>query len=1627
MSKHSENLRPPPARAAVWGDGPNGQSGSAFLLAVLAILLLGFSVVGGLRYVGPKVTLSRQQSISKQTTDLLRPALSAFVVRNYRLPCPADGSVAAGAATEGVENCTSLIATPSRGVVPWRTLGLQSGDGLDTWGARIGYAVSPGLMTGTPFKTSPPTALDAIMVTVNGVSAANRAYVLISFGADQMGAYLTSGSRVSPPTGAKEAPNAAAPFNNFVVWPTNTSVPRNSASYFDDWMVFESSAQICADANFNKPAANWTVCTSGNNTGPAPSSNNSSNNLISGNPSGGNSNAYACPPGSAYCPGSFNAGSAANTSSFVGSGNRTVWTPGGSTATLVGNVGFVSVGGAGSNGISIGNSLGQANGGGDWIGAASGTACPNPYAGSNPNYMPPGQPLMFQFTTSYPAFTFVDFIPDGGTQLQVDGYTAPVVSFTGNVSDGLVNITGVSTASNSQKGACGINISAPVAASLLTQGQNIAAGNDLPSGTTISGIVGTQVTASAAPTVQSAIDFLVAAPAGTTINNGCTGDVSASTVITNVSCATWPTGGQQQWIAGPTLAANTTVSSVAQAAATITLSAAATAAQPGSPLFVTPAGAPMIGFTGTVTKGSPSITNVSSILNLRKLQVVAGPAFQSTINANQAGTTVTLATNGVPTDTGITLAALGTRSDFMGKVTANSTAMTNIANIANLTAVAPANLVGQTISGPGIRAGTTIVSGAGSSPTATLTLSQPATYTSAAAGAYYAVPWTRVGTLMVSNGHLSNLNYGISFTGNVSNGSFSITDVSSILGLTLGAPVAGQGIRPGSTIAGISGGTITMSQGSTFSGSGGETISFVVTDASCNVVAALTGTLSAGGNTITNVPSVIGLAAGQTIVGNDIPYNQPTQAQPCPTGATTISSFAGGTLTLSLAPAVVAADPGAVGVDPNAKEYAQTLFAAAGNFAPPPVTGNLTKGSPSVSGLSATAGLAVGQPIVGTGVPANTVISAVSATAATLTLSQNANVTATNVSLFASPRPAITVVTGTVTNGSSTVTVSSTAGMAVGQFISGSGIPSATTITAVNAGASTVTMSNAANALVAASQPEPISASSDAFTVTGNTTLNSPTLSNVSATSGFATGQSVIGANLPTGTTVTAINGAASTLTVSNNATATAATEPLTQPDSGTPLSGITGNLSCASNTNLVTNVLPATTGIAAGQAIASSNIIAGTTTTAVSAASSQITMSQPPLTSQTAAPLDIIALPRLTGITLAGTTDGSTATITGLSPNAPPAVGQAISGAGIPPGSVITAVDGTPTVVMSQNATTTATGTTLTGGFSGCSGNVTGDLTNTSPLIKNLSCIAGLAAGQSISASGIPTGTIVQAITIGPATLSLPTTPASGTITMSNSATAPASNEALTGAFSGCGNTNPTGSVTQGSPNINNVSCILGLGVGQTISGTGIPSGTTIQSITIGGATAPFSFSSPLYATYPSCPGPTKDYTAANGGAGNVSYTGYFKGGLYRAPSAYPQNATAPTTQHPSAAAANIAGSTQIWSQIWPQPGEANAVNPIAPRNLAGAGNYVGERDTQFDNRQFVDAKGNVAMFNILSFQILPYIYQDGTSFQYCMLFEGTKGCSRDIYTAACTFQGNDEWGNPPVAVTMNCNQQPW
>ena len=222
---------------------------AGFTLAEMAIVLL----VVGLLLSSVLSTVSNQldarNSRDMQTRiDQIKDALIGFAQANGRLPCPADGTIATGAANAGLEQFTVTVAGPPSqyvctnpngfGVLPWATLGVPE---TDVWGRRFGYKVSPafsdsilqttdtwgcGATIPIPTPNQSSFALCAQgTLTITTRTATNKTgspvqyvpLVIISYGKNGYGAYTAGGTQFTAPpaVNADETANATAASTTF--------------------------------------------------------------------------------------------------------------------------------------------------------------------------------------------------------------------------------------------------------------------------------------------------------------------------------------------------------------------------------------------------------------------------------------------------------------------------------------------------------------------------------------------------------------------------------------------------------------------------------------------------------------------------------------------------------------------------------------------------------------------------------------------------------------------------------------------------------------------------------------------------------------------------------------------------------------------------------------------------------------------------------------------------------------------------------------------------------------------------------------------------------------------------------------------------------------------------------------------------------------------------------------------------------------------------------------------------------------------------------------------------------------------------------------------------------------------
>jgi hypothetical protein len=305
-------------------------------------------------------------------------------------------------------------------------------------------------------------------------------------------------------------------------------------------------------------------------------------------------------------------------------------------------------------------------------------------------------------------------------------------------------------------------------------------------------------------------------------------------------------------------------------------------------------------------------------------------------------------------------------------------------------------------------------------------------------------------------------------SGVVTSGSSTITALTSVTSLVVGQPISGAGIPSGATIAAINGINLNLSAPAT---------------ASSSPISEFTGVFTSGSTAI----NTITVTSGALAVGQPLNYPGTTTI---PEG-TTIASISNSAPTILLSQ--------------NATASGSATFTNNGtNF-----TATSTAGSNTLTSLSSVNGLSAGQTITGAGIPTGTTITGITGFALTMTAVPNAGSTIAP--------------SGNVTKSSTTITtLSFTGGILVGQPITGSFIPTGATITSLNAGAATATISSPATSTNTAGVVN-FTTYTDVTVLAGGEILTTPLPATVTTPSGvtLTIGQSAITLSQPIATTVT--------------------------------------------------------------------------------------------------------------------------------------------------------------------------------------------------------------------------------------------------------------------------------------------------------------------------------------------------------------------------------------------------------------------------------------------------------------------------------------------------------------------------
>ncbi len=132
---------------------PMKRSRGFTLIEIAVVLFIIALLVGAIaQYLSGQIT-SAKQSITQTREAAIKAALVNFVSRNFRLPCPAVGTIPAGAANNGVTainpgTCTGTLLFPAgtptvaSGTILWVSLGLPAETSIDGYGNRFTYEVT---------------------------------------------------------------------------------------------------------------------------------------------------------------------------------------------------------------------------------------------------------------------------------------------------------------------------------------------------------------------------------------------------------------------------------------------------------------------------------------------------------------------------------------------------------------------------------------------------------------------------------------------------------------------------------------------------------------------------------------------------------------------------------------------------------------------------------------------------------------------------------------------------------------------------------------------------------------------------------------------------------------------------------------------------------------------------------------------------------------------------------------------------------------------------------------------------------------------------------------------------------------------------------------------------------------------------------------------------------------------------------------------------------------------------------------------------------------------------------------------------------------------------------------------
>lgn len=240
-----------------------------FTLVELSIVLIIIGVlVSGALSLATSRTSNAQITNTINKIERIEGELSAYVMLNRRLPCPADGTVSGADAEFGLEkrdssdptDCDAALMPSSStniavGVVPVRSLNLPDSFMMDGWNQRILYVVDVRYVNESDFMSNNTGAIQVLSAASSGVvltanptgSAENSGaiYLIMSYGMNSHGAWPFDGGtnrNDTASTDADEIENAhnVTNFNSI----DNVFVSHLETANFDDIVRFKLKHQL---------------------------------------------------------------------------------------------------------------------------------------------------------------------------------------------------------------------------------------------------------------------------------------------------------------------------------------------------------------------------------------------------------------------------------------------------------------------------------------------------------------------------------------------------------------------------------------------------------------------------------------------------------------------------------------------------------------------------------------------------------------------------------------------------------------------------------------------------------------------------------------------------------------------------------------------------------------------------------------------------------------------------------------------------------------------------------------------------------------------------------------------------------------------------------------------------------------------------------------------------------------------------------------------------------------------------------------------------------------------------------------------------------------------------------------